>query len=69
MRKNGFLYTECNDPISDIQQIRNRAIGAYLSLLDDSSVDDEVLACLDDVVIHAGRVQKWFIKNKTEERF
>lgn len=63
MRNNRDLFTNCCDPIADIQQIRNRAMGAYLTLLDNATVNGEVLACLDDVVVYAGRIQKWFINH------
>lgn len=58
------LLIDCHDPINDISNIRNRATGVYLSLVDDDSISDEILACLEDVEFYANRVQRWFIENQ-----
>lgn len=60
---NKSLYADCTDPIADIQKIRNQASGAYLSLLDNDSVGNDVLSNILDILIQVGRVQKWFIEN------
>lgn len=57
------LFIHCNNPINDIQYIRNRATGAYLSLVDDDSITDEILACLEDIELYANRIQRWFIEH------
>ena len=41
---NKSFYADCTDPITDIQKIRNQASGAYLSLLDNDSVGNDVLS-------------------------
>lgn len=57
------LFIHCNNPINDIQYIRNRATSAYLSLVDDDSITDEILACLEDIELYANRIQRWFIEH------
>ena len=58
------LLIDCHDPINDISNIRNRTTGVHLSLVDDDSISDEILACLEDVEFYANRVQRWFIENQ-----
>lgn len=66
--KNKNLYLNCTTPITDINKIRNSCAGVYLSLVDNTSVSNEVFACLEDILIHTGRIQKWFINESAKEK-
>ena len=56
-----LLLDRCVDPISDIQSIRNHAVAAYLQLMNNGTVVDDVLVGIEDIATCTERVQKWFI--------